>query len=385
MYARIQPLFTIIGIMGVFGLALLLFTAPAAPEVIVSTDSAATSSSQVASAVAADVASTSPVAPDSPAVASPAPTAVVSSAPATEHEPATGEVRRIENPYSTPPQSFDLTNQQARDALVNILCTSGADSLRPISGSGVIIDPRGIILTNAHVAQYVLLSQSSAVRLTCDIRYGSPARALWSAEMLFMPTAWLEEHAKDITLERPTGTGEHDYALLRITGARNGALLPASFPFVPYDTREGITFEDDSVLAASYPAEFVGGITSRFDLYAVSSVTEIKNLLTFAENTIDLVSLGGIIGAQSGSSGGAVVNEWGRLVGIITTTSDGKTTQERDLRAVTLSYIDRDIKTQTGSDLASLFAGDVAAKAAEFRSNTAPHLMRLLIDELIAR
>src|SRR3989344_252919 len=49
-------------------------------------------------------------------------------------------------------------NEQVRAAVVNILCITGSGGpLNSISGSGVIIDPRGIILTNAHVAQYFLL------------------------------------------------------------------------------------------------------------------------------------------------------------------------------------------------------------------------------------
>ncbi len=42
-----------------------------------------------------------------------------------------------------------------RTALVNIICYAPANGvLHSISGGGVMIDPRGIILTNAHVAQY---------------------------------------------------------------------------------------------------------------------------------------------------------------------------------------------------------------------------------------
>ena len=51
--------------------------------------------------------------------------------------------------------SFSKINEVTRDAIVNIFCTTkSGGSFKPITGSGVVIDKRGIILTNAHVAQY---------------------------------------------------------------------------------------------------------------------------------------------------------------------------------------------------------------------------------------
>ena len=77
-----------------------------------------------------------------------------------------------------------------------------------------------------------------------------------------------------------------------------------------------------------------------------------------------------------------MVNAWGRLIGIITTTSEGKTTAERDLRAITLSYINSDLAAQSGFDLAFILGGDIAAQAADFKAREAPALNRLLINQL---
>lgn len=300
---------------------------------------------------------------------------------------ATGSfsIARIPNPYPFPPKTFDVINNESRLALVNILCTPRNGSLRPISASGVIIDPRGVILTNAHVAQYLLLSGDPAVDLSCTIRAGSPAYPAWSAEVLFMPPSWIKTHASDITQARPTGTGEYDYALLRITGSISGQPLPAEFPYIPVDAREAIAFTDDEVLVASYPAEFVGGIATQMNLYPVSSMTGIKKMLTFDDKTVDVISLGGVIGAQSGSSGGAVVNAWGRLVGLISTTSEGPTTAERDLHAITLSYINRNILSESDLDLPSILEGDLAKEADSFNTIAAPALRKLLIDQIKSR
>ena len=246
----------------------------------------------------------------------------------------------------------------------------------------MIIDSRGVILTNAHVAQYVLLSESPRIDLSCTIRTGSPAVAKWTAEVLYISPVWVNAHAADINSTHPTGTGEHDFALLRITGAVNDLPLPASFPALSYDTREAIGFLGDPVLGAAYPAEFVGGLNAQNNLNAVSSVSNIAQLLTFGTDTVDAFSIGGVIEAQGGSSGGPIVNAWDKLIGLITTTSDGATTAERSLRAITLSYINRDIQTQTGSDLLSFLDGDLAAIEDEFNTMWLQHLTGLYIQQI---
>src|SRR3989344_7633758 len=297
-------------------------------------------------------------------------------------------VARIADPYPFPPLPFQTINERARAALVNILCMSGNEALRPISGSGIIIDPHGVILTNAHVAQYVLLSQSSEVDLSCVIRSGAPARPMWSAEVLYIPLVWVEEHAVDITSSNPTGTGEHDYALLRITGpydVRVPDVSKASYPSIPFDVREAISFPGDLMLITAYPAEFVGSAATQFDLHPVSSTAPVSELLTFHSRTIDLISFKGAAEAQSGSSGGPVVNAWGYATGIITTTSDGLTTAERELRAITTSYIDRDLMLQTGTGLAATLSGDLQATADNFKAKNAPTLTKLLIDQILKR
>jgi hypothetical protein len=300
--------------------------------------------------------------------------------PATSSSP---QVTRIQDPYNFPAESFSTVNTDARSALVNILCMPrGGGSLAPISGSGVIIDPRGVILTNAHVAQYVLLSEDADINLSCQIRTGAPASAAWTANVLYIPPVWVSAHVSEINTAHPTGTGAHDYALLLINASISGSNLPAAFPYLPFDTREAVGFLGDQVLGASYPAEFLGGIAAENDLSPVSSVGPISQLLTLGTDTVDVISLGGVIEAQSGSSGGPVVNQWGRLVGIIATTSDAPTTAGRDLRAITMSYITRDIQIQTGSDLATFLSGDLSAKEDAFNTDTAPGLLKQYIQLL---
>lgn len=368
--------------LGIFALGIFFFIhySQPIPSVPAQNQLSSASVSQIAPP-AIQIASSTYVATSTPRQPTPAKKPSVQAISPTSSTPA-NEVARIQNPYTTPAESFDEINTDARAALVNILCQPQGGSLQPISGSGVIIDSRGVILTNAHVAQYVLLSESPQVDLTCSIRTGSPARAQWKAVVLYIPPVWVNQHASEILDQHPTGTGEHDYALLFITGSVDGSPLPAQFPYVTVDTRPAIAFPGDQVLVASYPAEFIGGIAAEYALYANSSVTTVKQLLTFVSDTPDLLSLGGVIEAQSGSSGGAVLNAWGRLVGLIATTSGGATTADRDLRAIAISYINTDLEAQSGQSLNTFLSGDPASEAQGFSNTTAPSLISLYISRL---
>lgn len=330
----------------------------------------------VAPAIPTAVAKTRQVAQQSPA-----PGTTPSSANAPYTDQASNEVHRLDNPYTFSALPVDQLNTGTRAALVNILCTpKQGGTFSPISGSGVVIDPRGVILTNAHVAQYVLLSQDPRINMQCTIRTGAPARPAYTAQMLYIPPEWVREHAKEFGTARPQGTGEHDYALLYVTGSATNTPLPGSFPFLAPDTRANVAFQGDQVLVASYPAEFLGGTGTEYGLYAASSVSKIGNMLTFSTDTADVLSLGGVIEAQSGSSGGAVVNAWGRLVGLIVTTSAGSTTSERDLHSLSISYINRDLASQRGTSLDTILAGDPAQDAVNFSANVVPSLVEQYWD-----
>ena len=286
-------------------------------------------------------------------------------------------VSRIANPYPTAPESAEEVERATRAALVNIFCQTTGGPIRPISGSGVIIDPRGVILTNAHIAQYVLLSEDSASKLTCSVRTGSPARATWQAAVLYIPDVWVDLHANELNNRNPLSTGEHDYALLAITKTVDGDPLPSDgFPYLPMDTRERIAFTDDSVLVGSYPAEFIAPSAAENSLLPSLSQSAVAQLLTFTTGSVDLISVNDVREAQSGSSGGAVVNAWARLVGLLVTTSDATTTANRTLHALTLSYVDRDMETHVGKNLSTFLAGDINATLNNFNATSLRPLLQ---------
>ncbi len=272
-------------------------------------------------------------------------------------------------------------NEEVRAAVVNILCiTQAGGPLNSISGSGVIVDPRGIILTNAHVAQYFLLKNYPVQDFVeCTIRTGSPASPKYRAELMFLPPAWITKNAQKINQERPMGNGEHDYAILRITGTVNANIpMPQSFPYLQISIDPPAS--GNQCLIAAYPAGFLGGISIQKDLYQASSVATVGELFTFASSTIDLFSVGGSIVAQQGSSGGAAADTGGILMGIIVTSTDAPDTGGRDLRALATAYIVRDFQNQYGASLATFLSHDAALEAAQFAVTTAPSLTATLIN-----
>ena len=284
-----------------------------------------------------------------------------------------------------PQLSFSTINEVTRDALVNIFCTTkSGGSFKPITGSGVVIDERGIILTNAHVAQYFLLKDYLVEDfINFVVRSGSPARPLYKAKLVFISPSWVKENANGIIQQEPKGTGENDFALLLITGRTDPTkTIPEKFSFIPllYDTSNVAI--GDNVLLAGYPAGFLSGIVISRNLYISSAVTQIMEVFTFRDGTLDLFSLGGSVVAQQGSSGGAVVNDKNELVGIIVTSTVAENTGDRDLRAITIEHINTSFTKEMIFNLQSLLIGDVSAKADIFNENIAPLLTQLLVDEL---
>ncbi len=282
------------------------------------------------------------------------------------------------------PSFFSGLNDIVRASVVNILCeTNGGGSLRPISASGVMVSKKGVIMTNAHVAQYFLLKNYPTPNyVTCIIRTGSPAAPAYTAEILYISPQWIEKNALNIRLSEPRGTGEHDFAFLRITGSMSGAALPSSFPFVPPDTAESDIQGGAGVLIAGYPASFVGASTVMRDLYAASTFSTIGEIFTFVKTTADLFSVGGTVLAQKGASGGAVVTLSGKLIGMVATAQSGETTGESDLRALSLFYINRALAEDAGITIDGLLQSDLVAYANTFNATRSPALTQILINVL---
>ncbi len=285
-------------------------------------------------------------------------------------------------PPPEPPADFVKINEYARKAVVNILCSTKSGALSPISGTGVVISPDGIILTNAHVGQYLLLKDIYGKDyIDCVIRVGSPAYPTYKANLVYISPVWVNNNKSILKSQDPKGTGENDFAFLKITEMIDGSKLPDNFDYIVSNVREVIN-ENEPVILVSYPAGFLGGLSIIQGLSVASSVTTIQKIYTYKERTVDLISIGGTILSQKGASGGAVIDRNGTLLGIITTSSDAITTSNRDLRAITLSYINRDLQVEQNITLNNFLSIDLDQFSKNFLENTAPGLIKMIKDAI---
>lgn len=290
-----------------------------------------------------------------------------------------------ETVISSPPPDFQLINKTARKAIVNIICTlKSGGSFEPLSGSGVIIDPRGFILTNAHIGQYLLLKDYRGTDfLNCIARTGSPAIPAYTLKILYISPQWVTSNYQKVTNDHPTGTGENDFAILQIASSTNpDRNLPSLFDYIPYNENQDDIKTGNTVVLVSYPAGFLGGIEIQTNLNLVSSVVNIGKLFTFKSETLDVFSLGGSPVAQHGSSGGAVVSGEGKLLGIIVTSTDATETSNRDLDAISIAHINRSLYKDVQLDLQSLLASNIEKFSTEFNNKVVPTIKNLLVTEI---
>lgn len=271
------------------------------------------------------------------------------------------------------------------EAIVNIFCTfTSSTTIRTTTGTGFFVHSKGVILTNAHVAQYLLLGATDVLgEAECLVRQGTPAEPRFKAELLYIPPTWIEKNAVMISEMAPTGTGERDYALLYVTKSIDGSPMPERFPALAVDTDLlPRTIKNTSVHAAGYPASDLLKKGASTPLLSVLATTTISELYTFGSNYADVFSIRGSAVGAEGSSGGPIVNENNNVIGMIATRGDDASDGPGSLRAITISHIHRTILEETGFSLERNVSGDLAYRSSIFTDTLAPFLTTLLSQEL---
>lgn len=277
-----------------------------------------------------------------------------------------------------------ITNDP-REALVNIICTQITDKYkRTTTGTGFFIHPSGVILTNAHVAQLLLLENSKEVGdLNCIIRTGNPASPMYEASLLYIPPSWILAHANQITADKPSGTGERDYALLYVTAGLDNKPMPQVFPAIGVET-DPLTYNqvNAKVRVSGYPAAAFFTEGPSVELIPKIASSAISDIYTFGNNTADIFSIRGTEIGQQGSSGGPIVNEIGHVIGLISTKGDDSTDGVGSLRALTMDYINRTIREETGYSFEQSINGNLPYRAQIFKDTLFPFLSKLLEFEM---
>lgn len=308
------------------------------PEIIPAVEGVFTTAASTSSPVPSITPSAAPSrpAPQAPVtVPKPVAAAPVPVAPPATPEPSTPEEKAI---------------AKIKAASVNIICSGNGGVVRGMSGSGVIIDPRGIIMTVAHVAQYyLLLDYPTTGSITCTVRTGSPAKPAYTARPIYVSESWIKDNTSALITNAPRGSGEGDYAFLAITGSATGTPLPSSFPYVPLGNKD--LAKGETVAIAAYPAQTLTSAQVYSSLALTTATSVVRDRYTFEKTSVDAISLSGSQAAQTGSSGGGVINMSGQVVGLITTSSTEGPYASRTMQAITPGHIRRSFARDTGDSL----------------------------------
>lgn len=270
---------------------------------------------------------------------------------------------------STPPPNLG-------DAIVKISCEQKTSKLsRKVSGTGFFIDKRGVIITNAHVAQFLLLRGVEGQGETkCSASTALENAPTYDIELLYISPTWLIKNASLITVSSPKGTGENDFALIYVKNkSEDGGFL--SFPYLPPATSPlPKSLKDDTVILVGYPkSEENGNVNTR-----TVATTTVRGLYTFGSGFADIVSLEASSVGYVGASGGPVIDHLGRSIAMISTKSTGSTI----LNAITMTHVNLSIQKETGYDLVSALQGDLTQKAALFNEVISPILQEILAENL---
>ncbi|MGB4076275.1 MAG: serine protease, partial [Minisyncoccia bacterium] len=247
---------------------------------------------------------------------------------------------------------------------------------------GIMVDPRGIIMTVAHVGQNFLLTDYPTENDgECFIRTGSPAKNTYTAELIYISHDWIEENEATFLTKRPTGTGENDFAFLALTGSLTGGKIATPLPFLSLALPGTPLNEEDNVGTASYAAEFLSSSEVRSSLYPTIKFAEVEDIYTFGRNTVDIFSVAAGSAAQEGSSGGAVVNSDDRLVGLITTRTAKTDLSLRTLQALTMDHLRRSFRADMGENLDAYLKDTIPSLLARFEDDRA-ELLEILREDI---
>lgn len=236
-----------------------------------------------------------------------------------------------------------------RNVLVHIICLEKTKTYtRMSSGSGVLISSSGIILTNAHVTYpFLFSSQFEADIYSCSVRPESIPNFGYNAELVYFPIDWLKTNKDIIKDPAPIGTGEDDYAILRITTPLGPTPRSSTFEHALVETTVDDLKKDISATVAGYPSTNTGVFDLDIRPGLSTAITRILDYFTFSGRSYDVLQTDVNTVAKRGSSGGGVFVEPNLYGLIVTTNANSKGSY---INALTIPYIKKDFEDDTGID-----------------------------------
>ncbi|MBI4121547.1 MAG: trypsin-like peptidase domain-containing protein [Candidatus Ryanbacteria bacterium] len=212
-------------------------------------------------------------------------------------------------------------------ATVHLVCPAG-NGLYTLA-TGAIIDRRGYIITNAHVADDL------SRRAVCTVERGSPSREIGQARLIMLPESY---KAATTSTER----AHYDVSLWKMERMETPLEEAWEFDFGNFPK------SGDRYLTQSYPGEFEA--ESRF----FTGATLLFSAATVTDTDIYLIGASGALASQKGSSGGILIDRFtGRLRGLIFGIDVGNSPQieKRTLYSLTPYAINTAIEKETGKTL----------------------------------
>lgn len=225
-------------------------------------------------------------------------------------------------------------------SIVNIFCSQKIGNLRRIiTGSGTVIHKDGTVLTNAHVGQFPLLSESNP-NISCMARYGSPAQGSLSVKTAYISPEWINSFGKYINTDGAPQTGKSDFAILKIEMPKSG-LYPIQISTSPELTTQS------NILSLSYPANILGKNGAYSSLYSQKESLSIRRVYSVGTIEYDIIETSPSTSGQKGSSGGALLDQDGKQIGLIATVVDANGSKTL-IRALTIGHIENELLRQSG-------------------------------------
>ncbi|MEI8338217.1 MAG: serine protease [bacterium] len=274
--------------------------------------------------------------------------------------------------------SNSSVKEKISSSVVNIYCQAiRGPNIETVVGSAVQVDPSGVYLTNAHVAIYVMLSDTQPIgSVSCYIREGSPVKKIYEAKSVYIPTAWVNSHSNAYKLGiELVGTGEKDYALIK-RGNSNPNLNRNDFPTEwSSPLVSNLPTLGQNIILAGYPVFDKSIISSA--LYLLINNSSVLNIFNLNGEPNSLFDSTSTKLAQIGSSGGGAFDDQGNLFGIMGAAINNTPGELPSERIIGINYIKKDILKDSGKTFESLLQ-NADYESLNFIKNSAPALSKIL-------
>ncbi len=198
------------------------------------------------------------------------------------------------------------TIEQLARATVQIL-VADEDGRPSCSGSGSIVTAGGRILTNFHVIDPQPPCEHDQILIGVIDRADQVPEVVYRADVLAVDPAL-------------------DLAVLQIAESVNGEPMAASFPFIELGDSDAVDL-GDRIRVLGYPG--IGGETITFTDGSISGFTQDP-----AAGTVDRGWIKTDATIAGGNSGGAAIDDDGRLIGVPTQVSAGEGSEVADCRVL---------------------------------------------------